>query len=81
MVLLMSAKPTHADSSLEGVVAFGLFDVKEEQATELYCVRLISEEGLMLRKTNDGTFRRLGFFLVEDAAWFDQGVVTRILLR
>ena len=81
MVLLMSAKPTHADSSLERVVAFGLFDVKEEQATELYCVRLISEEGLMLRKTNDGTFRRLGFFLVEDAAWFDQGVVTRILLR
>ncbi len=64
----------------ERVVAVGLFDVHDEQTPSLWCMRIIKEEGLMLRLDDQGKFHRLGVFVVENDAWFEDAVERRVSL-
>ena len=65
--------------SYDHIVALGLFDIPNEHAT-FSCMRLISLEGLILIKNEQGKYLRLGVFCVEDEAWFQDGVVEQIQL-
>ncbi|UPK99730.1 hypothetical protein LCI18_010665 [Fusarium solani-melongenae] len=58
-------------SDLALFVALGAFDLAEESVQEVWCLYLTVEEGLMLRKGDDGRFRRLGLFQLYKMDWFD----------
>ncbi|RTE76033.1 hypothetical protein BHE90_009519 [Fusarium euwallaceae] len=53
-------------------VALGAFDFAAEKVQEMWCLQLTAEEGLMLRQTQDGKFARLGWFVLDNKAWFDK---------
>lgn len=60
---------TDTDCSLKGaIVAIGLFDIAEKCTSSFWCIRLITQEGLMLRKDGEGYCHRLGVFPVKDEA-------------
>lgn len=56
------------------VFGFGWFDVAEETRDFVFCTRLVSRQGLMLKEVTAGKFQRLGCFVVRDdcESWFDQ---------
>ena len=62
------------------VVGLGLFDVLEKPPVGLWCTRLVSQEGLLQVLAENGMYRRVGFFWVEDEDWFDQGQPEEIIL-
>lgn len=61
-------------------VALGAFDLAEESVQELWCLQLTVEEGLMLRKGDDGRFKRLGLFQLYKMDWFDNVGDSEIIL-
>jgi hypothetical protein len=77
-VLLVVEDRTQA--SRERVVGVGLFDVHDERTPSVWCMRIVKEEGLMLRRDDQGKLHRMGVFMVEDDAWFEQGVERRVSL-
>ncbi len=54
----------------ESVVAMGLFDVPADGSTTLWAMCLSVDEGLLLEGVEDGTFSRLGVFIVEHEGFF-----------
>ncbi|KAF5485138.1 Heterokaryon incompatibility protein 6, OR allele [Colletotrichum siamense] len=68
--LLISADKNTSKLNLQGqVVAVGFFDVMEEACDEVWCLLMIEEEGLMLAR-HGTTWKRVGWFGVEDKGWF-----------
>lgn len=58
---------------LRVVVAIGVMDVSNEmQDGSFWCLQVIPDEGLLLRKVADGSYRRVGWFLLEQPSWFEQ---------
>ncbi|EEU41672.1 uncharacterized protein NECHADRAFT_97740 [Fusarium vanettenii 77-13-4] len=57
-------------SDLALFVALGAFDLAEESVQEVWCLQLTAEEGLMLRKGDNGRFQRLGLFQLYKMDWF-----------
>ncbi|KAL2760199.1 hypothetical protein ACRALDRAFT_1059923 [Sodiomyces alcalophilus JCM 7366] len=58
---------------LRVVVAIGVLDVGSEMHDgTVWCLQVIPDEGLMLRKMSNGSFCRIGWFLLEQPNWFDQ---------
>lgn len=55
----------------EPFVALGIFDIHDEATQNLWCLQLTLEEGLMLRKKDDGTFQRMGLFQLYKEDWFN----------
>ena len=53
------------------VIGLGLLDVPDELLPDLFCMRLITEDGLILVSDTKGGYRRVGTFHVEDEAWFE----------
>ncbi|EXJ76898.1 hypothetical protein A1O3_10055 [Capronia epimyces CBS 606.96] len=64
----------------ERVVGVGLFDVADEKTSPLWCMRVIKEEGLMLRRDCQGKYHRLGVFVVEHEAWFEEAREEKVSL-
>ncbi|KAK8087914.1 hypothetical protein PG997_002875 [Apiospora hydei] len=65
------AKQSTGDHFSGSIVAIGLFDVEDQGSSmALYAMCLTYEEGLMLEKTEDGYYRRLGVFSVEEDGVF-----------
>ncbi|KAK8093729.1 hypothetical protein PG997_000414 [Apiospora hydei] len=64
-------KRSKDDGLLGSIVAIGLFDIEEQRSSRaLYAMCLTYEEGLMLERTGDGYYRRVGVFSVEDDGYF-----------
>lgn len=55
------------------VIGLGLLDVPDEVLPGLFCMRLITDNGLILVSNTEGGYRRVGTFRVEDKAWFEHG--------
>lgn len=53
------------------VVAIGLFDIADERCDDIWCLLLISNEGLLLRKGQTEDFHRMGWFILEEPWWFE----------
>lgn len=71
---LLGRKNTEQDivkTDLSLFVALGAFDFAAEKVQEMWCLQLTAEEGLMLRETQEGKFVRLGWFVLDNKAWFD----------
>lgn len=64
----------------DNIVGMGLFDVKQEQTDLLWCMRLIRDRGLMLRRDQYGKFHRLGKFVVVDQAFFEDEPAMKVAL-
>lgn len=58
---------THPDH----VVAIGLFDIADERCDDIWCLLLIPNEGLLLRKGQNEDFHRMGWFILEEPRWFE----------
>ncbi|KAI8711862.1 HET domain-containing protein [Fusarium sp. LHS14.1] len=61
-------------------VALGAFDLAEESVQEVWCLQLTVEEGLILRKGDDGRFQRLGLFQLYKMDWFDNVGDSEVML-
>ncbi|KAJ6444515.1 heterokaryon incompatibility protein [Purpureocillium lavendulum] len=83
-VLLVSGEAARTEESWEHVTAIGFFDVREERDKVkgvIYCLLLVQNKGLMLEKSEDGTkFSRLGWFYLENEAWFSDYDETEVYL-
>lgn len=64
-------KDNALSSDLGLFVALAVFDLAEESIPEVWCLHLTVDEGLMLRKGDDGRFLRLGVFELYNMDWFD----------
>lgn len=62
------------------VVGLGLLDVPDEPLPDLCCMRLITDNGLLLVSNTKGGYRRVGTFGVEDVAWFEHGDLKDVTL-
>lgn len=62
------------------VIGLGFLDVPDEPLSDLICIELITENGLILVSNMRGAYRRVGTFYVEDQAWFDHGELEDITL-
>ena len=58
------------DGDLGSVVAMGLFDLPTCDLPTLWAMCLSADEGLLLRDIEDGTYARLGVFVVEHESYF-----------
>ncbi|KAL7928817.1 heterokaryon incompatibility protein domain-containing protein [Trichoderma chlorosporum] len=58
----------------DSVVAYGLSDLEDIGCTVFWAMCLLSDEGLMLKENPDGSFYRLGVFIVKDEDWWNQGI-------
>jgi len=58
-------------TDLDRAVAIGLFDIADERCDDIWCLLLIPDEGLLLRKRQDGCFHRMGWFLLMETGWFE----------
>ncbi|KAK5655123.1 hypothetical protein OQA88_6022 [Cercophora sp. LCS_1] len=71
---------TTDEDGLADVVAVGFFDVVDERDSvePVWCLPVVSNNGLMLRKRSDGKFCRLGWFVPEREDWYsgqrDEGI-------
>ncbi|KAF5133383.1 hypothetical protein E5D57_004007 [Metarhizium anisopliae] len=72
----------HEDELLGNVTALGHFDVQEERVgvSHVYCLQLIPKYGLMLKRNSDGSYSRLGWFMLEQDEWFMSQVETDVRL-
>lgn len=70
------------DELLGNVTALGHFDVQEERVgvSHVYCLQLIPKYGLMLKRNSDGSYSRLGWFMLEQDEWFMSQVETDVRL-
>lgn len=84
VVLLEAKQQTVAgEASLDPqsfVVAVGFFDLTDSGPSNLWALRLTSDEGLLLEQNKDGSFIRLGIFAIEDEEWFSQMGDDRIVI-
>lgn len=64
----------------QSVVAMGVFDVEEGSPSRLWALRLVVDEGLLLARTEEEHFRRLGIFKVEDDKYFDHPALDELTL-
>jgi Heterokaryon incompatibility protein (HET) len=55
------------------VVAFGVFDIDEERIGEVWALPATRDLGLILDRSDDGAFRRLGIFHLLNLQWFEAG--------
>ncbi|KID83474.1 Heterokaryon incompatibility [Metarhizium guizhouense ARSEF 977] len=72
----------HDDELLGNVTALGHFDVQDERVgvSHVYCLQLIPKYGLMLKRNPDGSYSRLGWFMLEQDEWFMSQVETDVRL-
>lgn len=66
--------------SLSGVMAIGVFDIADEAVSDVWCLRLVEDEGLMLVRAGEGQYSRAGWFTVENREWFEQGEEVEVVL-
>ncbi|KHN94085.1 Heterokaryon incompatibility [Metarhizium album ARSEF 1941] len=62
-----------SDELLDNVTALGHVDVQEERVgvSTIYCLLVVSRYGLMLKSHNaNGSYSRLGWFMLEQDQWF-----------
>ncbi|KAF4980558.1 hypothetical protein FZEAL_3453 [Fusarium zealandicum] len=59
------------DQDDAGVGAVGLFDLPDEGSNQIWCLQVVSNQGLMLRQSEDGKFQRAGWFALLEDDWFD----------
>jgi hypothetical protein len=65
------------------VVALGIIDVLPERpkpGDTIYCMRLVLQQGLMLQKVDQNTYKRLGIFIVYCAPFFERLQETQVFL-
>jgi len=62
------------------VVAFGIFDIAEERVEEIWALPATKDLGLILHRTDDGTFQRLGIFHLLNRQWFEVGEEEQVRL-
>ncbi|KAE9382192.1 HET-domain-containing protein [Stipitochalara longipes BDJ] len=55
------------------VVAFGVFDIAEERIEDVWALPATQDLGLILNRSDDGTFHRLGIFHLLNRQWFEAG--------
>lgn len=55
------------------VVGLGLLDVPDELLSGLFCMRLTTDDGIILVSNTEEGYRRVGAFWVEDKTWFEHG--------
>ncbi|KAJ4110290.1 hypothetical protein NW768_012050 [Fusarium equiseti] len=81
-VLLGREKVNESSPSkdLEPFVALGMFDFDDGTTERVWCLQLALEEGLMLRKKEDGTFQRMGLFQPYKEDWFNGVKETEVRL-
>jgi Heterokaryon incompatibility protein (HET) len=56
-----------------GTIAVALTDTPVDHTEGYWCLRLITEEGLLLKHLKNSEYERVGVFLVSDVEWFDRG--------
>ena len=49
-----------------------MMDTPIDHMEGYWCLRLITEEGLLLKHLKDSEYKRVGVFLVSDIKWFDR---------
>ncbi|KAI2621820.1 heterokaryon incompatibility protein-domain-containing protein [Hypoxylon sp. NC1633] len=62
------------------IVAEGYFDRAQGNPTTLWAMCLSSEDGILLKKNQDGSFCRLGYFFARNTGWFEQGLERHVTL-
>jgi len=62
------------------VVAIALPDAQISLDDEYFCLRLIAQEGLLLKRRENFMYERIGVFLVQEMEWFDCEEVESIVL-
>lgn len=53
------------------MVALGVFDFESEREDEVWCLQATTDEGLILRRQEDGKFCRLGWLYFPNEHWSD----------
>ncbi|CAF3570469.1 unnamed protein product [Fusarium graminearum] len=71
---------SNLSKDLETFVALGMFDFDDEATDKVFCLQLTVEEGLMLRKNDNGTFQRIGLFQPYKDDWFNGVEETEVRL-
>lgn len=70
----MSGEATAGEGVFSQVAAVGFFDVSAERQCfdHVWCLPIVKDKGLVLKKNADDTFSRVGWFLPRDGDWLAQ---------
>ncbi|KAK0642998.1 heterokaryon incompatibility protein-domain-containing protein [Cercophora newfieldiana] len=83
VLLLAETQGANPERWQEDVVGVGFFDDGSERngVDGVWCLPVVRDLGLILRKDSDGRFSRLGWFIVEKEAWFASQPEVDVCLR